>query len=115
MRRRKRVFTGVITAASTDTVKGLKGQVAGQTATAMAATVEWTEAGGGLEAGEKDDPVSDPDLYGQLKGVDGWYVHAPDPEVEARANQLSAVEQLMQMSMEKDILCMDPKSELGTV
>ena len=59
--------------------------------------------------------VLDPDLYGKLKEVDGWYVHAPDPEVEALANQLSAVEQLMQMSMEKGILCMDPKSELGTV
>ena len=109
-RARKRVFTGLITAASTETVKQR-----GKVATARVATVEWTEAGGGLEAGDKDEEVLEAELYGQMKEKDGWYVHAPDPELEALAQQLTAVQQLMQIAIEKDILCMDPKSELGTV
>ena len=52
------------------------------------------------------------DLYGDLTKKDGWYVHAPDPELLALADQLSAVQQMMQLSIEKDIPCMDPKSEL---
>ena len=76
--------------------------------------MEWTEAGGGLDAGDESEVVLEPELYGVLDRKDGWYVHAPNPEVLALASQLSAVQQLMQMAMEKDILCMDPKSELGT-
>ena len=56
-------------------------------------------------------------LYGKVGGKQkvkgGWYVHAPDPELLSLANQLSAVQEMMQLSMENNILCMDHNSELG--
>ena len=74
--------------------------------------MHWTEAGGGLEAGESSVVTLVQGLYGHTDKKDGWYVHDRSVEVEALLSEMVRLESSMQARKEAEFLFIDPKAEL---
>ena len=108
----KRMYTGVVKAAQTNIGHVRVGRRKNQRVEVQTAVVEWTEAGGGLEAGEKGTCILKPDMYGHIDKKDGWFVHEPDSEAMELAGSLSRLEESIAARKEAEFLFIDPKAEL---